>query len=82
MAGRNVCIYVDANWWENFKQACQIEGKRPNAVIRNFVERYSQETLNLEECLEYRIAKAMVEAKRIVQGKTSAKRADDLLKEI
>ena len=67
--------------WKRFKDACEKQGNRPNTVIRNFIEEYSNQILD-EIPLEQRLAKAMVEAKKIAEGKTQGKNARQLLFEI
>ena len=83
MAGYNVSVYLEEpELWAMFKQACTLHGKRPDTVISNFIEVYSQETLQTEMPLEYRIAKGMTEAKNIVSGQVTAKSAESLFDEI
>ena len=82
MAGYNISVYLDEPaTWQTFKKACEIGGKRPNSVLRAFIERYSEQVLD-ELPLEHRIAKAMIEAQKIARGEIKGKDARDLLKEI
>ena len=83
MPGYNISLYLDnEKTWNIFKEACMREGKKPNSVIRSFIEQYSQEVLQIEPDLESQIARAMVEAKKIAHGVIKAKKAEDLLDEI
>jgi hypothetical protein len=83
MAGYNISLYLDnEKSWEMFKEACKKEGKKPNSLLRSFIEKYYQEVLGIEPDLEHQIAKAMIESKKIVSGEIQAKKAADLLKEL
>jgi hypothetical protein len=83
MAGYNISLYLDnERTWNIFKEACMREGKKPNSVIRSFIEQYSREVLEIEPDLEFQIARAMVETKKIAQGVIKAKKAVELLDEM
>ena len=80
--GYNISVYLDdASTWTNFKDACERTGKRPNTVLRSFIEKYCEEVLG-EIPLEERLAKAMVEAKQIAREQIKGKNARDLLAEL
>lgn len=82
MSGYNISVYLDkSDTWGNFKEACRIEGKSPNTVLRSFINEYSNEVLG-NVPLETEIAKGMIEAKKISKGELKARKASDLLKEI
>lgn len=80
--GYSVSLYLDdEKTWTLFKDACESEKKRPNAVLRSFIEHYLEESYALEP-VEQRIARGMLQAKKIASGKIKAKKAEDLLKEM
>jgi hypothetical protein len=83
MAGYNVSLYLDnERTWKMFKEACTKEGRRPESVIRTFVDQYSREALGIESDLELQIARAMIETKKINQGLIKAKEASVFLDEL
>ena len=66
MTGHNASIYLEnSQTWKNFKKACYLQGKKPNTILRNFIEHYTNEILENEISIEKRIALAMIEAKKI-----------------
>ena len=83
MTSHNVSVYLDnIETWKKFKVACKEEGKRPNTVLRSFIESYCSEIFEIEIPLEKQIAQGMIEAKRIAKGKIKGKDARKLLAEI
>lgn len=82
MAGYNVSVYLDeASTWTKFKDACEKSGKRPNTVLRAFIESYCEEVLAYMP-IERHLAQGMLEAREIARGKTKGKNARELLEEI
>lgn len=83
MTGHNVSLYLDdLGTWEKFRQACEMEKRRPNTVLRQFIENYCDEVLGREISLELKIAEGMVEAQKIAKGKKKGRDARKLLEEI
>lgn len=83
MPSHNVSVYLeDIETWQKFKQACAKVNKRPNSVLRAFIEKYCDEILEREIPIEQQIAHAMLETKAILQGKAQGKDARNILDEI
>jgi hypothetical protein len=83
MKGCNTSLYLqNENEWIQFKKACDSIGKKPNTILRNFIEQYTKEIFGSEISIEKRIAKSMIEAKEIAKGNIKAKKAVDLLNEL
>jgi formate-dependent nitrite reductase cytochrome c552 subunit len=83
MNGYNASLYLqNEKEWLDFKKACDVIGKKPNTILRNFIGEYTKEILGEKISLEKQLAKSMVEAKEIAKGKKKAKKAVDLLKEL